>query len=336
MLDLEPIQDERRRSRGGKLVYLIPVVVVLFVASMVRLPYVVLQPGPAKDVETLIHISGHQTFPSRGQLLLTSVSYYKPNLYQAIGAWLDPAESVVPERELLRPGQSREQEFQQALSDMDTSKIDAAVLALTRYVGYPEEHGPGLLVEAAFPKTPAEGKIFAGDLITAVDGKSVDDPDELGSLVRAAGIGHALTFTIRAGGKTRRVSVAPAKVPDVDHPVIGVSLVNNFPFPLSIDSGNIGGPSAGLMWTLGLVDLLTPGDLTNGKTIAGTGQITLDGKVLPIGGVQEKVVAAERAGATLFFVPVQDAPAARSVAKKILLVPVKTYLEAVAYLERLT
>jgi PDZ domain-containing protein len=335
MLDLEPAQDERRRSRGGKLIYLIPVVTVLFIASLIHLPYFVLRPGPAKDVETLIHISQHQTFPSRGHLLLTSVSYYRPNIYQAFGAWLDPAESVVPERDLLGPGQSQEQEFQQALSDMDTSKIDAAVLALTRYAGYPEEHGPGLLVEAVFPKSPAEGKIFAGDLITSVDGRSVDDPDRLGSMIEAAGVGHALTFSIQAGGKTRRVSVAPATVPDVDHPVIGVSIVNNFPFPLSIDSGNIGGPSAGLMWTLGLVDLLTPGDLTKGKTIAGTGQISLDGKVLPIGGVQEKVVAAERAGATLFFVPVQDAPAARSVAKKILLVPVKTYLEAVAYLERL-
>jgi PDZ domain-containing protein len=89
------------------------------------------------------------------------------------------------------------------------------------------------------------------------------------------------------------------------------------------------------MWTLGLVDLLTPGDLTGGRPIAGTGEITVEGKVLPIGGVQEKVVAAERAGATIFFVPPQDAAAARSVAKKILLVPVKTYLDAVAYLQRL-
>src|SRR6266540_159083 len=103
MIDLEPVQEERRRSRGGKLVYLIPVVSVLFIASMIRLPYFVLRPGPAKDVETLIHISRHQTFPSQGHMLLTSVSYYKPNLYQAFGAWLDPVESVVPERDLLGP-----------------------------------------------------------------------------------------------------------------------------------------------------------------------------------------------------------------------------------------
>jgi Lon-like protease len=335
VLDLEPVQTESLRPRRGRLVYLLPVLTLLFIMSLIRLPYFVFRPGPAQDVETLIHISQHQTYPSRGHMLLTSVSYFRPNVYQVLRAWLDSAEAVVPEKDVLAPGQSQDQEFQQALSQMDTSKIDAAVVALTRYAGYPEKRGPGLLVEAAFPKTPAEGKIFAGDLIRAVDGRSLDDPDQLGSMIRAAGIGHPLTFTIEAGGKTRRVSVAPARVPGVDHPVIGVSLVNNFPFPLTIDSGNIGGPSAGLMWTLGLVDLLTPGDLTGGRTIAGTGEITVEGKVLPIGGVEEKVVAAERSGATIFFVPAKDAGAARSVASKIVLVPVSTYLDAIAYLQRL-
>jgi Lon-like protease len=336
LLDLEPVREEEtRRPWGGRLVYLLPVVTLLFILSMIRLPYFVLRPGPAQDVEPLIHISQHQTYPSQGHMLLTSVSYYKPNVYQAFGAWIDPAESVVPERDLLAPGQSQEQEFKQALSQMDTSKIDAAVVALTRYAGYPENHGPGLLVEDVVPKTPAEGKLFAGDLITMVDGRSVDDPDALGSMIRSAGVGHSLTFTVQAGGTTRRVVLAPVKVPRIDHPIIGVSLVNNFPFPLSIDSGNIGGPSAGLMWTLGMVDLLTPGDLTGGRTIAGTGQITVDGKVLPIGGVPEKVVAAERAGATIFFVPVDDAAGARSVAKTIVLVPVRTYLDAITYLQRL-
>ena len=335
MLDLEPVETKPPRRRGGKLVYLLPVVTLMFIVSLVRLPYFVLRPGPAQDVETLIHISQHQTYQSRGHLLLTSISYYRPNVYQALVAWLDSTQAVVPEKEVLAPGQSQEQEFQQALSQMDTSKIDAAVVALTRYAGYPDKRGPGLLVENVFADTPAEGKIFTGDVIKAVDGRPVDDPDRLGSMIRAAGVGHPLVFTLEAAGKTRRVSMAPAMVKGADHPVIGVSLVNSFPFPLTIDSGNIGGPSAGLMWTLGLVDLLTPGDLTGGRTVAGTGEITPEGKVLPIGGVEEKVVAAERAGATIFFVPVKDAPAARSVARKMVLVPVATYLEALTYLERL-
>jgi PDZ domain-containing protein len=334
MVELEPVIAQPRR-RAGKLVFLLPVVTLLFILSMIRLPYFVLKPGPAKDVETLIHIGAHQTFPSAGHMLLTSVSFYRPNAYQALSAWLDSTESVVPERDLRAPGQSDEQEFQVALSQMDTSKIDAAVVALTQYADYPEQHGPGLLVENSFSRTPAEGKLFPGDLITQVDGRPVDSPDRFGQLVRQAGVGRSLTLVVQAGGKTRSVVVAPAMVKDVDHPIVGVSLVNNFPFPLTIESGNIGGPSAGLMWTLGIVDLLTPGDLTQGRTIAGTGEISPDGKVLPIGGVQEKVVAAQRAGATIFFVPAQDAAAARSVARTIMLVPVRTYLDAVTYLERL-
>ena len=108
----------------------------------------------------------------------------------------------------------------------------------------------------------------------------------------------------------------------------------NFPFPLSISSGDIGGPSAGLMWTLGLIDLLTPGDLTGGRKIAGTGEIGPDGKIYPIGGVQEKVVAAERSGAALFFAPRANASDARSVAHRMTIVTVGTYRDALRYLEQ--
>ena len=100
-----------------------------------------------------------------------------------------------------------------------------------------------------------------------------------------------------------------------------------------IDSGDIGGPSAGLMWTLGVIDLLTPGELTGGRVIAGTGTIALDGTVGPIGGIQEKVVAAEHAGAKVFFVPTADAAGARSIAHGIVLVPVKTFQDALDYLQ---
>jgi len=102
---------------------------------------------------------------------------------------------------------------------------------------------------------------------------------------------------------------------------------------VAIDSGQIGGPSAGLMWTLGLIEELTPGDLTDGRTIAGTGTIAPDGTVGPIGGIEEKVVAAERAGATVFFAPDQDAAAAEKVADHIVVVPVSNFQEAVDYLE---
>ena len=114
---------------------------------------------------------------------------------------------------------------------------------------------------------------------------------------------------------------------------MGITTVPNFPFPITISSGDIGGPSAGLMWALGLYDLLTPGDLTGGRTIAGTGQIEPDGTIDPIGGVQQKIAAARAAGATVFLLPRRNLADAREVARGLPLVPVDRFQDALAYLQ---
>ena len=127
--------------------------------------------------------------------------------------------------------------------------------------------------------------------------------------------------------------MAPVQPKDENHPIIGILSVDNFPFPLTISSGDIGGPSAGLMWTLGLVDVLTPGDLTHGHVVAGTGVIEPNGKVDPIGGIQQKVVAAERAGATVFFAPASETADAQAVAHRMTIVSVRTYADALSWLQ---
>jgi Lon-like protease len=328
-----PIREDTPFLPWRKIAFLVPVALLLFVLYLIRLPYFVLQPGPAQDVVPLIHVQQHQVYTSKGHLLLTAVNIYQPNVYEALWAWVDKTQSVVPERDILGPGESQQEEFQRALSQMDTSKIDAAVVALSKFAGYPAKHGKGVLVESVLSGSPADGKLFAGDLITSVDGTPIDDPDRLGTLIRAAGVGHPLSFEIEAAGQRHTISVTPAMIQGLDYPAIGIGSVANFPFPLDIDSGEIGGPSAGLMWTLGLIDVLTPGDLTAGKTIAGTGTIGLDGTVGPIGGVAEKVVAAERAGAVVFFAPAQDAPDARAVAGHMSIVAVNSYTDALSWLE---
>jgi Lon-like protease len=327
-------EESPPRLRWRKLTFLIPLAALAWVLYFVRIPYFVISPGPAQDVIPLIHVEKQTVYPTKAHLLLTAVNLQQPNVYEAVWAWADSTQAVVPEGDILAPGETQQQEVKRALSEMDTSKIDAAYVALHAYAGYPERHGRGVLVESVLPGTPAEGKLFAGDLIQSVNGKPVDDPEELGKVVRAAGVGNPVTIRIKAGGEVHDVSLRPVRVKGVPYPVIGVSGVANFPFPLTIDSGNIGGPSAGLMWALGLADLLTPGDLTGGRTIAGTGTIDLDGRVGPIGGIAEKVIAAERAGARIFFAPVQDAREARSAADHIVVVPVRNFMDAVRYLEQ--
>jgi PDZ domain-containing protein len=293
----------------------------------------VLAPGPAQEVEPLIHVTGHTTYSSAGHLLLTDVVFYQPNAYQALTAWVNPNDRVVRQDELLSPGQSQNQFIRQGFSQMDTSKINAAVVALTQEAGYPKNHGPGVLIENVFPGTPAANHLFPGDIITRVDGRPAT-LDLVGSTIKGAGFGGTVTFSVQAGGKRRTVRVSPTHLKDLSYPAIGVSLVANFPFGIKISSQGIGGPSAGLMWTLGLYDLLTPGDLTGGRTIAGTGEIGVDGQVLPIGGVEQKVAAAEAAHATVFFVPQANADDAASVAHGITLVPVKAFADALDWLRR--
>jgi PDZ domain-containing protein len=333
VLEGGPEVPRRRRRWRIVLSLLVALLAVAVVATLVRIPYYVISPGPARDVQSLIHIDDRTVYPSDGRLLLTAVNLRHASVYDAFEAWIDPAKSVIPEREVLAPGETREEQGERARSEMDTSKIDAAVVALTEYVGYPENHGRGVLVETVLVGAPADGKLFAGDVILSVDGELVDDPADLSDRIRAVGEGTALTFRVEAGGEIHEIDIAPARVPDVSYPVIGIASVHNFPFPLTIDSADIGGPSAGLMWTLGLAELLTPGDLTDGRVIAGTGVISPDGQVGPIGGVEEKVVAAERAGATIFFVPADNASSARAVADEIVIVAVDTYAEAIDYLE---
>ena len=324
-------------SRWARLSFLVPVAALALIAFVVRIPYYVVSPGPARDVQPLIQVEGRQTFPSKGHFLLTAVSVNEANVYEAFAAWLDPAKAVVEEAAIVPPGRTEEQEIEFARSQMDTSKIDATIVALTEHAGYPDRHGPGALVEEVFAGTPADGKLFPGDVILSVDGERVDDPGEVGRRIVRSGEGKQLLFTVRPLGEedTREVRIAPARIADIKRPVIGVSMVRNFPFSVSIQSGDIGGPSAGLMWTLGLIDLLTPGDLTRARIIAGTGEIAPTGEVGPIGGVEQKVQAAEEAGAKVFFAPSANVRAARSVADGILVVPVRSYVDALNYLRRL-
>jgi Lon-like protease len=326
-----PTPPSRREWR--RVLWLVPVVVLVFVVFTVRLPYFIFSPGPTEDVLPLMKVSGTTTYPVKGHLLLTTVTFREATPAQMLVAWLSSTETVVPEDQVLAPGQSLQQNIVEQRQVMSTSQIDAQIVAFTRYEQYPDRHGEGVLIEDVGPGTPAAGKLVPGDVVTEVNGQAVDDPAVVGQIIRSTGVGTPIHFTVHATTGTREVDVAPENVKGYDHPIVGIVLVRSFPIQVTFQSEDIGGPSAGLMWTLGLVDMLTPGDLTGGRTISGTGTISPDGTVGPIGGVQEKVAGAERAGATIFFVPVDDAKDARSVANGITVVPVSTYEQAVRYLQ---
>jgi Lon-like protease len=303
-------------------------------AGWVRLPYYALGPGPAREVLPLIRVEGHSRYGSEGSLIMTTVRYHEVTALQAIWAWLDPNQAIVDRRALFPPGENEQQEEQRALSQMDKSKIDATYVVLRRLLGYPAEHGDGALIESIVPGCPAEGELFAGDLIEAIDGVHVASRRQASKALEEIPVDEAVTFRIRAGGETHEIDVARAECADSDRPLVGITMINAFPIGVTISSGDVGGPSAGLMWALGLYDLLTPGDLTSGRTIAGTGTIDTRGNIGAIGGIQDKVVAAERAGADVFLVPEENIAELREVdTGEMELVPVGSFDEALSALE---
>jgi PDZ domain-containing protein len=311
----------------------VPLAVVVIAAWMVRLPYFEEGPGPARDVEPLIRITGHQRFDSGGHLVLTSVSFRTMNLFQAVGAWLDPNSSVVSEDAFIAPGETQQQADQRALSEMDQSKIDAAIVVLAKLVGYPKSHGAGVLVEQVFgPGCPATGRLFPGDRIERVNGRHIASVEAFDRILRRIPIATRLHLHGVAGGEPFDVTLARKRCAGSKRPLMGIAPVAAFPFGISISSGDIGGPSAGLMWALGLYDLLTPGDLTGGLTIAGTGVIEPDGKVGPIGGVTDKIQAARGAGADVFLVPRGNFREARGAGGTLPLVPIGSFEQALSYL----
>ncbi len=304
--------------------------VALIGAQTVRLPYVAEGPGPTHDVVSLMTVSGHQTYPPTGHLLLTTVSVSSERLTPLglFTAWLDPHEDVLPESDFLQPGETMQEETTLQRYAMDQSQLDATVVALSKVGDYPKDHLPGAIVESTLDGCDAAGKLFSGNVITAIDGEPLADSREASKLIEAAPPGKPIVFTAKAGSKEVTVNLARRDCGPHGGEYVGVVLINNFPFNVDISDAGIGGPSAGLMFSLGLYDLLTPGDLTKGRTIAGTGEIGSDGTVYPIGGVEKKVYAAEKAGATMFLVPKQDYAAAKAAGVDIQLVSVASFDDA--------
>lgn len=288
------------------------VLAALIVAAVVAVPYVALTPGPTlntlgkPDGTELIQISGHRTYPTTGNLNMVTVSYTGGpgtdfNIFSALRAWLTPDDAVVPQSEIYSTGQTQQQVVQQDTQEMLGSQQDATAAALC-YLNI--KFTTVNSVVSTIKGMPAYGVLKAGDDITAVDGTAVGCRDNIVSMIRDRKPGSDVTLTVDRKGVSKTVTLATK---DVDGAaVVGVDLAAptyKFPFNVKINLSDIGGPSAGMMFALGIIDKLTPDNLTGGKFIAGTGEIEANGAVEPIGGIQQKMAGARSAGATIFLTP---------------------------------
>jgi PDZ domain-containing protein len=320
-------------------------VVALAVAILVPVPYVILGPGPTLNTlgkdssgQPLITISGHPAYPTNGHLNLVTVSYVGGpgsdlSIFQAFQAWLSPSEAVVPESELFPPGQSAQQTQQQDTAQMAGSQQTATAAAFTAlHIPFQTQ----VVIAETVPGTPAAGVLKAGDVVLSVDGTAVRSETSLTSLITSHPAGSALRLSVLRGGKTLQLTVRTKEISG--RPVMGVQVTEQykFPFPVTISVGDIGGPSAGMMFALGIIDKLTSDNLTGGKFIAGTGEITSSGQVQPIGGIQQKMVGARDAGATVFLAPAGNCSDVRgAVPSGLRVVKVSTLSQAMSDLEAL-
>jgi PDZ domain-containing protein len=323
------------------------VVVLALVAFALPVPYVVLVPGPLTDTlgtvgsTQVISVTGAQTYTDGGHLYLTTVGVIPgscdkdPKLDEALRAWFNKHEAVQPKQAICPPGQTSQAVQQQNVDEMTQSQQDAITAALL-YLHY-QPKDKQIAVGDVTQSAPAAAVLHTGDLILAIDGTSVTTLDQLHSLISARPAGSTLTVTIDRHGRT--LDLRARTYSDGGRTLLGFApdlhaTFSDVDVKIGIDPNSVGGPSAGLAFTLGIIDKLTPGSLTGGRTVAGTGTIDGFGNVGPIGGIQQKIAGATRAGATVFLAPASECADARAAApKSLVLVKVDTLTTAVKALE---
>ena len=316
------------------------------IAALLPVPYVSLQPGPttntlgAVDGKDLIRIDGRRTYPDKGHLDLVTVSVLggprqRLDLATALLGWLDDAKAVVPERTVYPAGQTAKQAEAESAAEMSDSQENATTAAL-RQLDIPVT--TSVVVAALSPGSASTGKLEAGDVLVSVDGTPVIGGASLREAITSKKPGDPVQLVVRRDGAEISTTVTTGKAPDDGRAVIGVETRDeaDYPFMVEISLRDVGGPSAGLMFALGIVDKLTPGSLTGGRFIAGTGTIDDAGTVGPIGGITQKMIGARGNGATVFLSPVENCATAKAtVPDGIRLVRVDTLGDAVAALQDL-
>ncbi len=321
---------------------LVPIVVFGVLLAVVTVPYVSLGPGPTFDTlgevdgKQVVAIDGTDTHPTSGHLNMTTVAQRDGlTLGQALTLWVSGREQLVPRDLVFPPDKSREDVEKDQDADFKRSE-DSAEYAALGFLKYPS----AVRVEKVNDPGPSAGKLQDGDAIDAVDGKPVANIAEFTALLKATKPGQEIVIDYRRKNAPPGVArITLGNNQDRDYGYLGVAVLDApwAPFKIDFNLANIGGPSAGLMFSLAVIDKLTTGDLNGSKFIAGTGTISADGKVGPIGGITHKMLAAQEAGASVFLVPADNCDEARSMRDDNMeLVKVDTLTSAVDSLHTLT
>ena len=288
-------------------------VALLAAASLLPVPYVVYSPGPVEDTlgewegQPVIEIHGAVTYPTSGVLDLTTVGVTpadrKLDLLRALQAWLDPDRTVLP-RELVYPKDVTAEQAREENAQLLERSQESAKVATLRELGF--EVPEVVVVDSVLDDAPADGLLVPGDVVISVDGAPIAVPQDVVDAVTAHEPGETVEFVVERDGERQTVTVGSQAAENDGRTIVGFNPTIGYEYPVEIEvniDDRIGGPSAGTVFALAIYDTLTPGTLLDGMHVAGTGVISPDGEVGPIGGIQQKIAAASEEGATLFLAP---------------------------------
>jgi Lon-like protease len=282
--------------------------------TFVGLPYVVMSPGPATNIlgeidgKPLLAVEGATTYPTTGRLDFTTVSVdggpgVTITVYDVARAWLSDSEEVLRVDDVFPPDSSQEEVEEEGAAEMAGSQSVATATAL-RAMGRDVEQT--VVIADVFEEGPSEGLLEQGDVLVSVGDADASSSDAVRGAVQRTKPGDTVPVVVLRDGEERTVAVRTAGSDRGTVIGVGLRLDYDLPVDVSLRTGNVGGPSAGLMFSLAIYDVLTPGELTGGKEIAGTGTMEDDGTVGPIGGIRQKLVGAEAAGADFFLAPADN------------------------------
>ncbi|MBA0045489.1 PDZ domain-containing protein [Mycobacterium sp. NPDC050853] len=317
------------------LVALIPILAFGLLISVITVPFVSLGPGPTFNTlgqvegKEVVDIKGTKVDPVSGHLNMTTVSQRDGlTLADALRLWASGREQLVPRDVVYPPDRSKDQVDKE--NDLEFKKSEeSAEFAALGYLKYPS----AVTVLTISEDGPSKGKLQENDAVTAVNGHPVATLEEFTAQLKLTKPGDVVALDYkRKNAPSGTVKVTLGKNGDRDYGFLGVGVVQApwAPFTIDFNLANIGGPSAGLMFSLAVIDKLTPDELDGGKFVAGTGTIDAEGKVGPIGGITHKMLAAKDAGATVFLVPAGNCAEAKADGGQgLTLVKVGTLTEAV-------
>ncbi|RFA37614.1 hypothetical protein CAI16_00470 [Virgibacillus dokdonensis] len=330
------------------IIHILLVVVAVYFLAIFQLPYYIYKPGGADALNPIVEVE--DGFASEGDMHLVTVSGAKATPMQFLLAKILPHHDVLPIDEVFPEGITDDEYMHVQLQMMENSQEASTVVAYQSADKDISIDFNGVYVAMVVENMPAEGKLELGDRIIGIDDKKVNQADDLLDYIETKQVGDSITVKFVREEKTMTESITLEALKDLDNkPGIGIQLVTDR--AVSVDpevkfsSGQIGGPSAGLMFALEIYDQLTEEDITHGYEIAGTGEIDYDGNVYRIGGIDKKVVAADKEGVDVFFAPNEQGKEgsnyqialekAKEIETDMEIVPVDTFADAITYLEGL-